>query len=176
METVVLGTVVLGARAKCSEPPVVCDGMRGAECRFMSKLAVIALLGLCAPALAKSQAPAKKPAAKKPNCGETYVVGKKDDGPKGLAKQQVDEVLKTKIGEVETCWLKLPADQRKKDVAAVLSVEIDDDGEVQTAALAGVPDDTSRCVALAAIAWEFPPSDVQADAATFTFPVALKAR
>jgi hypothetical protein len=142
----------------------------------MSKLAVIALLGLCAPALAQSKVPAKKAPEKKPNCGDAYVVGKKDTGPKSLAQTQVEDVLKSKVGEVETCWLKLPADQRKKDVAAVLSVEIDDDGEVQTAALAGVPDDASRCVAVAAVAWEFPRSDVKADAETFTFPIALKAK
>ncbi len=141
----------------------------------MSKLAVIALLGLCAPALAQSKVPAKKSPAK-PNCGEAYVVGKKDAGPKGLAPSAVEDVLKSKVGEVETCWQKLPADQRKKDVAAVLSIEIDDDGEVQTAALAGVPDETSRCVAVAAVAWEFPRSDVKADAETFTFPIALKAK
>ncbi|MBV8762961.1 MAG: hypothetical protein JO257_37090 [Deltaproteobacteria bacterium] len=142
----------------------------------MSKLAVIALLGLCAPALAQSKVrdAGKKPA--KPNCGEAYVVGKKDAAPKGLVQQQVEDVLKSKVGEVETCWQKLPADQRKKDVAAVLSIEIDDDGEVQTAALAGVPDDASRCVAVAAVAWEFPRSDVKADAETFTFPIALKAK
>jgi len=140
----------------------------------MSKLAVIALLGLCAPALAQSKA--SKAPAKKANCGEAYVVGKKDAGPKGLSQSAVEDVLKSKVGEVETCWQKLPADQRKKDVAAVLSIEIDDDGEVQTAALAGVPDDASRCVAVAAVAWEFPRSDVKADAETFTFPVALKAK
>lgn len=137
----------------------------------MSKLAVIALLGLCAPALAQSKAPAKQP-----NCGQSYVVGKKDVGPKGLSQSQVEDVLKTKVGEVETCWMKLPADQRKKDVGAVLSIEIDDDGEVQTASLANVPDDASRCVALAAVAWEFPRSDVKADAETFTFPISLKAK
>lgn len=141
----------------------------------MSKLAVIALLGLCAPALAQSKAPVKAP-AKKLNCGDAYVVGKKDAGPKGLSQATVEDVLKTKVNEVETCWQKLPADQRKKDVAAVLSIEIDDDGEVQTAALAGVPDDASRCVAVAAVAWEFPRSDVKADSETFTFPFALKAK
>lgn len=139
----------------------------------MSKLAVIALLGLCAPALAQSKAP--KTAAK-PKCGDAYVVGKKDAGPKGLSQSAVEDVLKSKVGEVEGCWQKLPADQRKKDVAAVLSIEIDDDGEVQTASLAGVPDDASRCVAVAAVAWEFPRSDVKVDAETFTFPVALKAK
>jgi hypothetical protein len=86
------------------------------------------------------------------------------------------EILRTKVGEVEACWTKLPADRRKKDVSAVLTLEIDDTGEVQTVEVAGVPEETQRCIAVAAIAWAFPRTDAKADAASFAFPVALKAR
>jgi hypothetical protein len=103
-------------------------------------------------------------------------VGKKDSGRTSLSQAQVEDVLKTKVGEVEACWTKLPADQRKKDVSAVLKLEIDDDGEVQTVEVANVPEETQRCIAVAAVAWEFPRTDVKADAASYTFPVALKAK
>jgi DsbC/DsbD-like thiol-disulfide interchange protein len=137
-------------------------------------IALVAALVVGAPAFAQTRAPAKKP-VKKLNCGDSYVVGPKD-ARTSLSQAQVNEVLKSKVSEVETCWLKLPADQRKKDVAAVLSIEIDDGGEVQTAELAGAPEETQRCVAVAAVAWEFPRTDAKADAATFTYPIALKAK
>jgi len=138
---------------------------------------MLGVLGLGGPVLAAPKSPAKKPApAKRLNCGESYVVGPKDSGRKDLTQAQVDEILRTKVGEVEACWTKLPADRRKKDVSAVLTLEIDDTGEVQTVEVAGVPEETQRCIAVAAIAWEFPPTDAKADAASFAFPVALKAR
>lgn len=140
-------------------------------------LAMLGVLGLCGPVVAAPKPQARKAApAKRLNCGESYVVGKKDSGRTALTQAQVDEVLKTKVGEVEACWTKLPADQRKKDVAALLTLEIDDSGEVQTVDVAGVPDEAQRCIAVAAVAWEFPRTDVKADAASFTFPVALKAK
>ena len=43
-------------------------------------------------------------------------------GPRACRKPAVEDVLKSKVNEVETCWQKLPADQRKTDVAAVLSI------------------------------------------------------
>lgn len=140
-------------------------------------LAILGVLGVCGGALAAPKSHARKAApAKRLNCGDSYVVGPKDSGRKSLSQTQVEDVLKTKVGEVEACWTKLPADQRTKDINAVLTVEIDDTGEVQTVEVAGVPDETQRCVAVAAVAWEFPRTDVKADAASFAFPVALKAK
>lgn len=134
---------------------------------------VVSLLGLCASAVAQ---PARNPPpAKKPNCGEHYVAGQKDSGKKSLTQAQVDEVMKTKVGEVETCWRQLPQDKRK-DTSLVLQLEIDDTGEVQTIEAPGVPDETQRCIALAAVEWEFPRTDVKADAIVFTYPVALHAK
>jgi len=118
---------------------------------------VVSLLGLCASAVAQ-------PAAKNP------------PPAKVLTQAQVDEVMKTKVGEVETCWRRLPDDQRKRDTNLVLHLEIDDTGEVQTIDAPGVPDETQRCIALAAVDWEFPRTDVKADAIFFTYPVALRAK
>jgi hypothetical protein len=142
------------------------------------KPALIALLGvacLCTPVLAGPKPAPKKPAAG-PNVGASYVVGRKDSGRTQLTQAQVDEVLKSKVGEVEACWERAPDDKRKKDVNAILSLSIDDDGEVQTVEVAGVPEETERCVAVAAVAWEFPRTDVKADASSFTYPVALHAK
>lgn len=140
-------------------------------------LAMLGVLGLCGPVIAAPKAQARKAApVKKLNCGESYVVGPKDSGRTSLTQAQVDEVLKTKVGEVEACWTKLPADQRKKDVSAVLTLEIDDTGEVQTVEVTNVPDEAQRCIAVAAVAWEFPRTSAKADAATFSFPLVLKAK
>ena len=135
---------------------------------------VVILLGLCVSASAQP-APKKPAPARKPNCGEHYVVGK-DPTRKSLTQDQIDEVMKTKVGEVETCWLRVPEDKRKKDTTAQLKIEIDDSGEVQTVETAGVPDDAQRCIAVAAVEWEFPRSDAKADSATYSYSVALHAK
>ena len=127
---------------------------------------VILLAALCAPVFAQP---------KKPNCGEKYVVGKKDTGPKALTQAQIDEVMATKVGEVEGCWMKLPDAQRKHDITAVLSLVIDDGGEVQTVDVASLPPETQRCIAIAAVDWEFPRSDTKADASQYAYSVALHA-
>ena len=134
---------------------------------------VLLLAALCAPVFAQP-APKQAP-ARKPNCGEKYVVGKKDVGPRALTQDQIDEVMKTKLGEVEGCWLKLPEDKRKHDVTAVLSLVIDDGGEVQTVDVASLPPETARCIAVAAVDWEFPRSDTKADASQYAYSVALHA-
>ena len=90
-----------------------------------------------------------------------------------LSQAQVDEVMKTKVGEVQACWQQLPETQRAKDTTAVLSLEIDDTGEVQTVTIAGQPSELEHCVAIAAAAWDFPRTDVKADALMFQYPVAL---
>ncbi|HEY6039982.1 MAG TPA: hypothetical protein VIV58_37125 [Kofleriaceae bacterium] len=90
-----------------------------------------------------------------------------------LTQAQVDDVMKTKVGDVEACWQNLPDDQRKKDATAVLAMEIDDTGEVQTVTIAGQPSELERCVAVAAASWEFPRTDVKADALMFSYSVSL---
>lgn len=106
----------------------------------------LAVLGLCAPAFAQEHR---------------------------LTQAQVDDVMKTKVGDVEACWQNLPDDQRRKDTTAVLAMEIDDTGEVQTVTIAGQPSELERCVAVAAASWEFPRTDVKADALMFQYSVAL---
>jgi hypothetical protein len=138
----------------------------------MSKTPALAMmfvvLGLAAPSIA---APAKTKAL---NCGESYVVGHKA-APTGLTAAQIDEVIKAKLGEVTACWHRLPAEQRKKDASAVLKLVIDDGGEVQTIDVAGIPDDAGRCIVKAAVAWTFPQTDVKVDAASYSYPVVLRA-
>ena len=143
--------------------------------------AILTLLGglaLCVPAFAQPHPPAaKKPTpARAPNCGESYVVGPKDSTSTALSQAQVDAVMKSKVGEVEACWLHLPAEKRKRDVAAVLNLSIDDGGEVQTVTASALPDDVQRCIAVAAVAWEFPRTDAHADALAFAYPIALRAK
>jgi hypothetical protein len=136
----------------------------------MSKmLLVLATLGLATPSFA---APA--PTSKQPNAGEKYVVGHEAQKT-ALTQAQVEEVMKTKLADVDACWRRVPADQRKKDASAVLKIEIDDGGEVQTVDVAGVPGDAARCIAKAAVAWTFPETDFHADAASFAYPVTLRA-
>jgi hypothetical protein len=109
-------------------------------------IVALAVCGLCAPAFAQEHR---------------------------LSQAQVDEVMKTKVGEVQACWQNLPDDERAKDTTAVLALEIDDTGEVQTVTIAGQPSELERCVAVAAAGWDFPRTDVKADALTFKYAVPL---
>jgi hypothetical protein len=124
---------------------------------------VVLLAALCTPVFAQ------------PNFGQKYVVGEKDTGPKSLTQAQIDEVMATKVGEVEGCWQKLPDDKRKHDITAVLSIEIDDGGEVQTVQADSLPPETLRCISVAAADWEFPRSETKADATQYAYSVALRA-
>jgi hypothetical protein len=138
----------------------------------MTKLLVmISVLGLAMPSFA---APAPKAAPAKPKCGDKFVVDHKEDRAT-LTQAQVDEVVKAKLPDVTACWHQLPADQRKKTASAVLKLAIDDGGEVQTVDVDGLPDDAARCIAKAAVAWVFPQTDGQADAAKFSYPLTLAA-
>ena len=109
-----------------------------------------------------------------PKVGEKFVVTHKEDRA-ALTIDQVEEVMQAKLGEVTTCWEALPADQRKKDAAAVLKLEIDEGGEVQQADVSGLPDDAARCISKAAVAWVFPQTDGSADTAKFAYPITLRA-
>ena len=108
-------------------------------------LVFLGALGLCAPALAEAP-----------------------HSDKGLTQAQVDAIVASKRAELEACLAHIPADShKKKDADVVLSLEIDDTGEVQTVAVSNVPEDVERCIAVAAVEWDFPSTDVKADAATF---------
>ncbi|HTR52020.1 MAG TPA: AgmX/PglI C-terminal domain-containing protein [Kofleriaceae bacterium] len=84
-----------------------------------------------------------------------------------LTQAQVDAVVAGKRAELEACLAHLPANPHKKAAEIVLSLEIDDSGEVQTATVTNVTDEVERCIAVAAAEWDFPSTDVKADAATF---------
>ena len=148
---------------------------------------MVALAALATPALAgKSQPQPKKldKAPKKPNCGESFdLVPRHSSTPSGdaspvakkivLSQGQVDGVVKAKLGDVEYCWSRLPEIQRKADTTAVLKLEIDPSGEVETVNVDGkLPDETQRCIAVAAAKWQFPMAD---DLGQFESAVALRA-
>ena len=150
-------------------------------------LAIVGALGLVAtPAFAgKSQPQPKKldKAAKKPNCGESFDLAPRHAAlPSGDAKEvkkivlsqgQVADVVKAKLGDVEYCWNRLPEIQRKADATAVLKLEIDPSGEVETVGVDGkVPEETQRCIAVAAAKWQFPMAD---ELGQFEYAVALRA-
>ena len=149
----------------------------------------IALAVAATPAFAgKSQPQPKKieaveKSAKKPNCGESYdLAARHAQTPTGDAKEvkkvvlsqgQFSEVVKAKLGDVEYCWDRLPELQRKADTTAVLKLEIDPSGEVETVGVDGkIPEETQRCIAVAAAKWEFPMAD---ELAQFEYAVALRA-
>jgi len=114
----------------------------------MSVIAVlVGMVGLCAPALAET------PHSDKPVAG--------------LTQAQVDAVVAGKRAELEACLARMTANPHKKDADIVLALEIDDTGEVQTVTVTNVPDEVERCIAVAAVEWDFPSSDVKADASTF---------
>jgi len=125
----------------------------------------VAILGLSA---------ASSVAAPTPKGGDKFEV-KHTEERAALTQEQVDEVVKTKLGEVQDCWEILPADQRKKDAKAILNLEIDEGGEVQQVAITGLPEQAVQCISQVAIRWVFPQTDGSADTAKFAFPVKLAA-
>jgi hypothetical protein len=155
----------------------------------MNKAAIaIALLGaLGSSALAGTPQPliGKKPApvAKKPNCGESFDLAPRHAStPAGdteqvakkvLSQLQVNTVIKAKLADVQYCWNRLPAAQRKLDATALLELEIDATGEVETVDVGGqLSQEASRCIAVAAAKWQFPVAD---QAGEFEYAVALRA-
>lgn len=114
------------------------------------------------------------PTTKAPKAGEKFEVTHKEDRA-ALTKEQVAEVMQTKLGEVNDCWQLLPEDQRKKDAKAILNLEIDEGGEVQQVGVVGLPDQAVECISKVAISWVFPQSDGSADTAKFAYPVKLVA-
>jgi hypothetical protein len=156
----------------------------------MNKAAIaIALLGALGssafagepqPLIGKKPAPA---AAKKPNCGESYDLAPRhvstptadteQVAKKVLSQLQVNAVVKAKLADVQYCWNRLPAAQRKLDATALLTLAIDATGEVETVDIGGqLPQDASRCIAVAAAKWQFPVAD---QAGEFEYAVALRA-
>jgi hypothetical protein len=94
-----------------------------------------------------------------------------------LREEQVEDVVKAKVGDVQACWMKLAKDKRKTDVNITMNLEIDDTGEVQTVVVTGnVPHETQRCIELAAAGWEFPATEVKVDAEYFECALALHAK
>ena len=151
--------------------------------------AILGVLVLGAPAFAKVATPNKPAATSKKSAQapapQSQVTAKRvapasderDRGKDSLSESQVDEVVKAKLGEVETCWQQLPEDKRKTDANIVLKLEIDDNGEVQTVDVTGkIADDAQRCIAVAAAAWEFPVTEVKIDAQYFAYALALHAK
>jgi hypothetical protein len=126
--------------------------------------------------------PLKKPLPK-PNCGEHYDLAPRHvTTPSGdaalvakkvLTQGQVATVVKAKLADVQFCWNRLPAVQRKADTTAILKLAIDATGEVETVDVGGpVPQDASRCIQLVAAKWQFPVADQSGD---FEYAVALRA-
>jgi hypothetical protein len=128
-------------------------------------LLAVAVLGLSA---------ASSVAAPTPNAGGKFVVDHKEERAT-LTQDQVNEVVKAKLGEVNDCWQLLPEDQRKKDAKAVLKLEIDEGGEVQQVDVVGLPEQAVTCISKVAIAWVFPQTDGSAETAKFDYPVKLAA-
>ncbi len=144
----------------------------------MNKPAIaLALLGVCgaAPAYAGSAAggqtaaktaPLKKPNAALPTEAEHVV-------KKTLTERQVATVVKGKLADVQYCWNRLPAVQRKADATVILKLAIDATGEVETVDVGGlVSQDAQRCISVAAAKWQFPIAD---ELGEFEYAVALRA-
>lgn len=151
-------------------------------------LAILGVLGSTAVAGTPHPLVGKKPVEtkplKKPNCGESYDLfapshhaatptGDRTEVAKKLLTQlQVDQVVKAKLGDVQYCWNRLPASQRRSDTTAILELAIDATGEVETVDVHGsVPQEAARCISAAAAAWQFPVADQAGD---FEYAVALR--
>ena len=149
----------------------------------MNKPAIaIALIAFAGGAYA-GQPTAKKAPPKKPNCGESFDLAPRHAAlpseaehvvaKKTLTDGQIANVVKAKLADVQYCWNRLPAAQRKADATAILKLAIDATGEVETVDVGGlVSQDAQRCIAVAAAKWQFPVAD---ELGEFEYAVALRA-
>jgi len=149
----------------------------------MKSMVVVTLLGLLStPALADPRADAAESAAwKKLNYGESYGLRERQaTRPKGevepvvviksLTESPMADTVRNRIGDVEVCWLKLPAKRRVASSATVhLVIE---GGMVTDARVDGkLPAGVAECIAAATSHWAFPFVDGRSElehAITFT--------
>jgi outer membrane biosynthesis protein TonB len=91
----------------------------------------------------------------------------------GLSDGQVETVLKAHLADVEHCWNKQPASQRKTDTTAVLRLSVDAAGKVSSVEVAGeLPAGAPRCISAAVTRWTFPAMEIASQVET---AVALRA-
>jgi len=124
-------------------------------------------------AVADKGKPPSKPAAKKPNFGESFELkGRYASRPRDVEPAIVKNVpltatqpgvLKDKIGDLEYCWLKLPAAKRVAS-SAMLKVTIEAVGTVAAARVDGeLPAGVGKCITTVASRWTFPAGDARSE-------------
>lgn len=139
--------------------------------KAIHSLIVVGTLGVLASSAAADKrrptpAPAKPAAvAKKPNLGESFDLKQRrtalprdteTQATRSLTDAQVGRVIKDRIGDLEYCWLKLPAGRRTAS-AATLHVTIEAIGTVAEARIDGeLPAGVGKCITTAAGRWTFP--------------------
>ncbi len=115
---------------------------------------------------------AKPKPAKKPNFGESFDLKARSSSKprdvdpaiaRNLTEHQAGRVIKDKIGDLEYCWLKLPAGKRVAS-AAMLKVTIEAAGTVTQARVDGeLPAGVAKCITSAANRWTFPVADARSE-------------
>lgn len=148
----------------------------GCSCAVgMKTTLAIALLGVVsvsASALADGKPTGEAALWAKLNYGQTYVLGaRKADKPAGdtepavavkHADSPLDAVIDNRMGDVEVCWLKLPAAKRVAS-SATLSLTVEG-GMVKAAKIDGkLPDGVASCITTATDRWAFPVLDGKAE-------------
>jgi hypothetical protein len=136
------------------------------------------LVSLAITALGAGIAVAEKPkspsktAPKKQNFGESFELKSRTTSKprdtetvvvRSVTEAQAGRVIKDRLGEVENCWLKLPAGKRTTS-AAFLKVTIEAGGNVSSARIEGeLPAGVGKCITTAAQRWTFPVADARSE-------------
>ncbi len=90
---------------------------------------------------------------------------------RGLTENQVGQVTKSRLTEIEYCWDRLPT-ARRIDTTAVLKLSIEPIGSVAAIELKGeMHAELRKCITAAANRWRFPVTDA---ATEIEYAVALK--
>jgi len=114
---------------------------------------------------------AKPKPTKKPNYGESFELkGRFASKPRDVdptivknVEQAPTRVIKDKVGDLEYCWLKLPAGKRAAS-SAMLRVTIEAAGNVTQARVEGeLPAGVGKCITSAANRWTFPAADARSE-------------
>lgn len=133
-------------------------------------LVSLTLVFLSSSALAQKARPPSK--AKKPNLGESFELkGRNASQPRdvdpsivsNVIERQPVRVIKDKLGDLEYCWLKVPAGKRVAS-AATLRVTIEAAGTVTQSRVDGeLPAGVAKCITSAVNRWTFPVADARSE-------------
>lgn len=134
-------------------------------------LVSLSLVGALAGAAAADRSKPSKTPSKKPNFGESFELKSRfASRPRAIdptivknVEVQSTRAIKDKIGDVEYCWLRLPANRRLAS-SAILRLTVEAAGHVSSVRIDGaLPAGVAKCISTVAGRWTWAPEDSRSE-------------